>query len=73
MKLLSKCGAICVKCSSNWLYLHFVGVGVVGQVGGLSRFWFLAALGLITHPEILNQTQSLSLTSLRVKCWKESK
>lgn len=34
-------------------YSHFVGFGVVGQVGGLSRFWFLAALGLIPHPEVL--------------------
>lgn len=35
---------------------HFVGVGVVGQVRGLRGFWFLAALGLITNPEVLGQT-----------------
>ena len=35
------------------LHSHFVGVGVVGQVGALSGFWLLAALGLIPHPEVL--------------------
>lgn len=42
-------------------YSHFVGVGVVGQVGGLSGFWFLAALGLVSHPEVLDGQKDVKL------------
>lgn len=38
-------------------YSHFVGVGVVGQIRGLSGFWLLAAFGLITDPEVLDWTE----------------
>lgn len=43
---------------SNTLpYSHFVSVGVIGQIGGLSGLGVLAALGLITDPEVLREVK----------------
>lgn len=49
-------------------YSHFVGVGVVGQVGGLSGLWFLAALGLVSNTEVLETEtgSSAAMTSQNI-------